>query len=1522
MFDYLMHFTCECSEAGYIELFNYLKSIFENDMGGKCPVSSRWHKTYHIPDSLCRRKCPSNPEKGLLVSKISEFTCEKETVDLHRSIIMLTIDVPFDESKLDIFSYRYLIMIIRHLFRTQDFVALKCDFAHYIKIGSYFILEAINSSQLVAYVSDSDGNSRIIPMPKLVILSPEWFPAIYLSSRNSEVYEVLNNPLFDGDCDIREALEYHKEGQEKNRLDYRDNFSKSLHDKKIDFRSYFRKCFQIWLNGKLEKFEMDKRLNSVSGMTQLLFAAVYRNLFYDQMLYPNAENNSKLENLLEICCDFSDCILQAAENMMSHSNGGVLSLRINKNWEKIADTFKPIDTSVENYSRYIRISLVDFSSEGILDTIQHKTKFPGLQLSHVFGTEKNQDDQACWDYQQFLGKPDHVIHHYGLSVFSNVVKQYDGCFTVGSSAGNTLSNAQQYTTEDSKKIEFIRDSERLRIPGTEYDILLVLDEKMLEAEEVNYNPSLLVTPEYITTSPSQVIVFTEDIFDFFNKPLSDLILQNRRRFSYQPLKEYIVKTASQILSDKLIAIGRDAAGLANCVFYFHLSNVVENVFGRVEIVAKILLQTVALLKRKYSDNLHLNAVLYGLSENRIASFVRQFSLFYHRNEGNQLMRNCQLYVVSEDYRAEVLFAGPKLRAISDYCKGRRLVSGTSIGISNILEHVSYRENTTIPTNEDDTISPIPFDLMYRMEMCNGTVSLSSHRKWYYNNLITVLNNDIHGRDLGCCLQDVHVRTEKVHLHTFYEGQLLFSNTYWYHIFADYLYEMILENGELHSDTKVLLYGYETYSEQMLFTAAKKLKEKNIPVWYALYENPKYITVSETSETRIRYLNRFLEQCGEGDICIIYVFGIGTTLATMDQRMNAQLQDEFGKHQAEDIFLNAKKKGYVIIQTHRSDEETTENPEIRCDSNNHTVQSNKGYLDFLQDKQCHYLAAVSTEWESADKCPYCFPENYLDELPLIQTNETSTIPLLLIKSSDSADIGVRFFQEDTYTDRFLAEPQNAEYIYYSHLNRSGNHYQFYVRTANLFNDLLEARSQRLLSWFQEIKEAELLNQKNSVHVYKINVIVSPLHFSNETFTAAVNQYVFDGKAYIINFDVKKEFRDSFVAKFRNYRSALEMMIHSNMNMKMELNFYFVDDNIVTGATINRAKSLVSSMLGEFILNNERDIVVNLFKGIIVLLDRNSRSTACNFFDRIAVCDQNCYEGRKQELVLPFYRFIQLNTPSIRSYGDSCPLCSKVEKIKRIEQESSLNFVEQHWRTKAEYHSLKKLSVAKKNKQETNTQHKGDAYFSTRGFRRLQCSEWVWAMLKREKINSKNAKEKLEQEISIRIGQQTDSENKIEYLISFLKVISREHIVYQEGINTAALQILLAIFSLFIKDEAQAPIGLYAIVSQLINDPHIRRENPRLLYQLYQIVIARLCSMGSMVFCREEQLEECLKTGFALEKLCVEYSSHNTDRESETEDFIVFLCIQMKKMLFATKDCDMRIERLREILLKWIAERDIT
>lgn len=1502
MNSYEAYIECECSEGVLIDAFNFLDAVFHKDHASLNRADWAPSFGFRLLEFSEEYRQPALLSSELALPAAEHFLLFGQG-DLYRTQIFLTITIEND-ANLDIFSYRYLFLIVNMLLRKQDKVYLDCADAYYHKVGSYFFLQTHFQSKVEIRQRGEGG--KVKKLPQDFSLSTEWLPAMYLPNRNSELYKVLSNPLFKNMDGLKAAL------QTCRKHDGRLYFAKEGELWKKPMQEQYASCleryFTVWLNGMLSEIGIAERIYSTPAISQLLFAMLCKKIWGKK----KRPSRRDAEKILEICCDFGDCILQVAENIVSHAEGGVLSVRINDNWDKINDVFEAVGP--KRPRRYMRISLVDFSRGSILDNVKGKSGVDGLTLPHIFmepetpkGVPQEDYQRAAKAYERYLNDSEQIIHHYGLTVFRNVVNQYGGCFTVKSSARSVVAPKDWYTL-DSKSILYKgKERNASHIPGSEYDILLPLDEGLLVERNRPSNPSVLMKPEYIVPSVSRDVVFDEGLSGYFNAPLSAVV---RAAIcadvqGYQQMKEQVVKESARDLADKLLAEGTEK--IENSVFYFYLSDITERVFGRTEIVAKVILQVIAELKARIGwldcgqDWLYL--VLYGLSESMLAQFTRQFALFYHRSEGNRLMRGCRLYAVSESYQAEVMFAGVRLSVISDYCRSRRLVTGTSPRLSALLAHIAGREE---PDDENrEKIEAFPFELLRRMEReeSGNKVILSTHNKWYHKNLETVLQNDIHGRDLGCCLRDVHVRVGGVHLNTFFEGQLLFANLYWYQIFAHYICETVLADQKIDEKEDILLYGYETYSEQMLFAAAKKLRDKGRSVYYAVFENPKYITTAELSEQRVRYVDQLLEASVQ-KLCVVYLYGIGTTLATISQKMNTQLERAFQRSKKKELLDHAYKKGMVIVQISDKDR-------LQCDREDYTVSNQTGELDFLTDRRCSYLVEIQTKWYPTKNCPYCLrADSYLDEQPLIQTNESSTVPMILIKPKQIAASRIKFKQDGSYTQSFLQNPDNAEYLYYCHLNRAGNHYQFYIRTAALLKDCLRRDDKQLKAWFQEIRAKEV-GYESEKGTARINIIVSPQHFSNESLVAAVNDQVFGGGAYIINFDVKKEFRDSFVAKFQNYRSALEMLRQDSGMVDLELNFYFVDDIILTGNTFSRARSLVSSMLGEFAEmsgGKASGISINLFKGIILLVNRNSKQTMCNYFISASL--------KKDEngcLLLPVYAFIELNTPAIRSYGDSCPICNKLARIQTLENESSLTYVERHWREKKKYHSLKKLSDAKADKIKKDSEHREDKFYRTRGLRRLQCSEAVWVLLKGGGMTRENSCEILENEINNHLCQLQCPEEQVEYLISYLKIISREHVVFQEVIQPAAFRILLSMFSVFIDDKKAPDRPLFQTVRTLTQNP----ESPSLTYALYQIIIARLCTMGSTLFCRREQLEACLEKGLALEE------SIRVAGGKSVEPFSEFLCIQIKKMLFITQDCASRVEELQYLLeqcIRYELEKD--
>lgn len=1531
------YIICSCTEQSFIHAFNFLEAaIRKTKQWDHFEADAREFRFL-----LCETKKDDIAESVIDTDRekmhLSQFL-EFDARTFSETCLILTVNVKETPSP-DVFSYRYLLLIKNIFMRQDDEIILLSYGEHYHKILSYFALD--NMPQLPGVRISKNDAGYVETAPDSFSLSSEWLPAFFLSGKSSELYEVLANPLFSREEDIAASLSFRS--NRANRI-----YPKLISEKSTTLRElqrqHLRLFFTSYLNGDIADYNLADDLFASSGIAQLLFALIFRNIKRNNAM-PSAE---EAKRLLCVCCDLSDGILQVGENMVSHTNGGILSIRINDDWNKVKNTYH-IEDNANVGKWYLRISLTDFSEKSIIDNVRTKSGIVDLSLPHIFHDDsalsslpKELYDKIEREYSAYMANSEHIIHHYGLSVFKSIiVDQYHGAFSLISRAETTSTENDSYYI-DSDVIKHTHLSAGSHIPGSHYEIIIPLSRDLFKPRSPQGSPSLSLTPDYIVPYFSYYEIFTSEITEYFNAPLSRLVrkFQSISKLPHQQLKETVVNEASKQLAERMLnAVNPSDFSSNKGIFYFFLSEIADQVFGRTEIVAKILLQTIdnlrSTLKIEHNTEDWLRVVVYGLNENKLELFTRQFALFYHRREGNRIMKGCKLLLVSRGYDAEVLFDGVRLNSIAGYNRSRLLVTGTSPGAVEILEYIAKRD-TSVPAVQED-IHPFPFELLKRMELGDGgkgkKVILSEHNRWFHANLEKVIHNDIHGPELGCCIKNIHVRVGDMHQHTFYECQLLFSNAYWRQIFSHYICAEIIKqiNGKRIGDkTDILLYGYETYSEQMLYAIYSKLNEylnnqsSTRKVFYCVYENPKYITSSETSERRVRYIEQFFDE-GSEDLCVVYINGIGTTLRTISVRMKNALEEQFQHKSRLPLLEKAYKIGMTVIQI--SDEEKGDDSSgvpspkmIQCREEEHTVTSIFSNLDFLDEKKCHYLIEIPAKLEKAEECSCCInARDYIEEQPLIQTNETSTVPMLLIKPTVKKDTKARLkIPSSNCDDNFFRNPRNANYIYYAHLDRNGSHHQVYIRTASLLRDLMMHKDVKFDEWLRKIKELEDPSLSDDQDKNVLNFIVSPLHFSNESLAVAVNTKVFGGSAYVLNFDVRKEFRDSFVAKFQNYPHALDILRAAGNQKSLVLNFYFVDDTIQTGATYHRAKSLVSSMLGKYRdeLPGQSEsgvlagIEVRLFKAIILLVNRNSVETLRTLCDPCSIEVAN--DGA---LVLPVYRFIEINTPSIRSYGDSCPLCNKLDRIHKLRHDSSLTYVERHWREKERYHRLKKLSDARHDKEKKDMENtKGDSFYKTRGLRRMYCSEIIWRLVKSDRLHVGNARTALEQEIAAELSTHDSIQEKAEFLFSFLKVISREHLVYQETIQPAAMEILLSILSIILNDGNVnvAKADLYRTVNDIMGNSEFIKYNPIIPYQLFMLVIARLCAMGSIVFCRKEKLIACLEKGLELqERIPVK-------QRPDPVGFIESFCIQIKKMLFATKDKNIRAKMLQTRLKECIEE----
>lgn len=716
----------------------------------------------------------------------------------------------------------------------------------------------------------------------------------------------------------------------------------------------------------------------------------------------------------------------------------------------------------------------------------------------------------------------------------------------------------------------------------------------------------------------------------------------------------------------------------------------------------------------------------------------------------------------------------------------------------------------------------------------------------------ILYRDIHQDDLGCCVNNTHMKIGDIHLGTFFEAQFLFGNAYWISIFSNALKNEIVKKQNLkeNDNSKLLIIGYETYIEPVVIHTSDLLKRDGCSVDYCIYEEPKYIHYDMKSNVRLRCNS-------DNDIqdydSYVVLCGISSTLNTSYQIIS-KVKEEINhiekiknlKNTEYDKIIE-KTLFYSIIQVlpsslnennNSNKFEFSENDCLINDFNNRVLIRKKYSIE------AKYLTSVFCEWQNAKTCKWCFDKE--KERPLVATNETSIIPIQMIgspnkfldnKENNHQIAKLDFFKKDD--EKYFCY---LDYLYYDHIERSGHHYQYYIRTNALFKEILNNESNKFDEFCDDVKK-ELFKETKK----RIDVVVVPAHYSNELFFNTVCKKIFGSNCEIISVLPKKEFRSNFETKYSNYAFIFDAL----SDYETIVCFHYVDDQLITGDSFYRAKSFINSLMKKSRISfNDVQSRTRLFESVIVLVNRNSKSTKYNYIEN----DNK------------FFSFIDIEVPFLRNYGDSCYLCSKTQIAKKIKQNSATISMSEFWAEKEDYHSVKTIEKAK------NLQKERNAELKKRKFRRFYCENLLWKTLRNNWDDESDIYNKIVEIISSDI-KNYDASEKYEYLISFIKILSRPFLFYRENIKKAVLSLLIYVINILNMDSDIAPQSILALLKKLGNkdksealeiikkyDYSTVRNSKKLKvekYYLYVILLTNLCSINSSYLLNVENIILAMK-----------------------------------------------------------------
>lgn len=1093
-----------------------------------------------------------------------------------------------------------------------------------------------------------------------------------------------------------------------------------------------------------------------------------------------------------------------------------------------------------------------YKSELIVDpTLQDMFWAPKIQQSFQISSPEK---KTYLDYRTYLTDETTISHHYGLQIFVFAVLDALGHFFVSTGNKNECKNfdsANQYgDMENNNLIEYIDMSKNTNLKyycGTRYYIQLpigsIIKEKSSSEYFGEYIPNDLTfealekTYEEISISLCEYI---NKINDIYKQKAEEVCRENNKKSNQinETIKNKI-KYINNAIDDILLRIDQEISKnihLYNCeekenknfkdlcdedkknIKYkipialtlndndknkkFDLDNCeIPNVL---EIIAKIVF---GLVSKDYGVR---NIVIRYFNNNvDVSSFARLFSNFYDRyGINNSLKTPPQILILYRNNNnkigTEIALSGRYLGLpLFEY----RNLSGGLSGLEDdflraSLKTIGHRLTIDLGSNNNQRNNPHCFDNVNLETENNGTI------KHWQRDLHKVLTSDLTRKDIyGVKINEIvtHMHISDVHLDRFYKVESLFTNAYWAGKLAEEIYNFISSQIKEYKNKTIVLYGYEHLLEPMFIKAKKICDKQNINLKYIIYDAGYHYSAEEVSESSISGYERIekdIEEC-----ILIEIMSISTTLNTF-KKMNDLFEKTFNSHVSQTYY-------YTIIQLYNEEKSTKSFSDALVHFEGADDQGIpplfNGTIKF-KEGICNYLISVPAKWYDPQNCPLCLLGNTSSnqksnfERAIFSTDDTSLVPSFMVEQDVEDD---KNKQQDFRSDKsnrnllFFAKEENQfkyeDVLVHKHIIRNGSHYNNYIKTEMLVEKLNEEENTNKKSLPLKLLNNQFNRKKEEylpleIEEY-INIIVAPYHNSNQMFPSLINDKIFKGKAHIISFNATKTFRPNFAAEFDNYSQLLEKInkrLQQQGSASELVKFYYVDDQINTGDTFNRTKSLVSELVENIRQQKEK---FN-FTAIFTLIDRHSKA-----FHRDLIENEDM-----------FFSVFKLHSPNLRSSGDTCPLCKQVAQDKCFLEKASLDSTARICYKRIYEHKEEEFSKNNDILQNTVNQQ-SDLQIevssnATSDMRRFHVENLLYEAIKFDyqkylcrikeinknngkHINSEDKLQALYEAICNKVKnvcEDQSNEDMVEYLISFAKCLSRPFFSYRPYVATVAIKLL--------------------------------------------------------------------------------------------------------------------------------------
>lgn len=490
-----------------------------------------------------------------------------------------------------------------------------------------------------------------------------------------------------------------------------------------------------------------------------------------------------------------------------------------------------------------------------------------------------------------------------------------------------------------------------------------------------------------------------------------------------------------------------------------------------------------------------------------------------------------------------------LQEISDKQREKDTSYQEEINSNQNLQHFFFPKSNSL----------LPFDSLLEDE----------GKPLFISNLKTILQNPLYNRAdeyktlkeyiknfEGFRIGETHFKIgTKIHSEDFYYAKRLFQNSFYTARIAMLLAIDIKKNIEKSiSNNKIMLVGYEMYSELLLSLVKKFLKN------FGLTINIEHFII-QSNDDNFKFLpddifKSYIEDYQKyTQIIIVPIAATGNTV----KKIESDLRDEIFKYEKnkkneretqrlinDDTFLNYH---YNVILAED------------CHEKFNTIKN--------KDERQKSIITLPAKWHEIKTCPLCFgiDENgdKIKTKTLFETDKTSLTPAIIFDNP----IGKKLTLEEKKQFDII---NFKESLRYKKVFRNDQYRIYYIDTEKFIKTNLS----EIKAWLKNIKEKLILKSSDKV------IIVAPCHESNSRFLKLVNEYIFSSSATIIQYQNNVDFKENFKLLNKNY-------------LNKETKLFYVDDSIITGRHFFEISNILKDLSLEFnaaiFLKNKSDSFTN-------------------------------------------------------------------------------------------------------------------------------------------------------------------------------------------------------------------------------------------------------------------------------------------------------------------------------------------